>query len=220
MIRVLFALIKGAGTRRDIRMLLKNLAYYFLPLLLLAPFASADQGQYTIGPGDVVSVSVFGEPDLTVAETKVSGDGRISMPLIGQVKAKGQTVSQLERRLENLLKDGYMKDPKVTVAILAYRPFYVYGEVNTPGSYPYKDGLTVEKAIALAGGLTPRASKRKITLKREVEGEKKREVKGKKKREVKGKKKQEVKGKNRKKRVNLKTEVKPGDVITVGESFF
>jgi len=165
-------------------------------LMLAVPSASAGQGQYAIGPGDMISVSVFGEPDLSVKKVKVGGDGSISVPLIGQVNVQGQTVSQLESKLEGLLRAGYMKNPKVTVAILDYRPFYLYGEVKTPGGYPYKDGLTVEKAIALAGGLTPRASKRKITLKREIDG------------------------RSKKIRVDLKAEVKPGDVITVGESFF
>ncbi len=176
-------------------MFLKYLVFLVMSLTL-APLALAGQGQYAVGPGDEISVSVFGEPDLSVKKTKVGGDGSISVPLIGQVKVGGQTVSQLESKLEGLLKAGYMKDPKVTVTILDYRPFYVYGEVKQPGGYAYKDGLTVEKAIALAGGLTPRASKRKITLKREVDGQ------------------------GRERRVDLKAEVTPGDVITVGESFF
>jgi len=168
----------------------------FCALLLLSPFTLAGQNQYAIGPGDLISVSVFGEPDLSVKKVKVGGDGSISVPLIGQVSVKGQTASQLESKLESMLKAGFMKDPKVTVAILDYRPFYVYGEVKKPGGYPYKDGLTVEKAIALAGGLTPRASKRKVTLKRENSGD------------------------DKGAKVGLKAAVTPGDVITVGESFF
>jgi len=176
-------------------MLLKRFGFV-LALLLLSPVAMAGQGEYTIGPGDLVSVSVFGEPDLSVKKVKVGSDGNISIPLIGQVNVQGQTVSQLESKLEGMLKAGYMKDPKVTVAILDYRPFYVYGEVKKPGGYPYKEGLTVEKAIAIAGGLTPRASKRKVTLKHEGSPD----------------------GKGT--RVNLKARVTPGDVITIGESFF
>lgn len=178
-------------------MLLKRFAL-LLMAVLFSSLAAADQSQYSIGPGDMISVSVFGEPDLSVAKVKVGSNGNISIPLIGQVGVKGQTVSQLEARLESLLKAGYMKDPKVTVAILDYRPFYVYGEVRKPGGYPYKDGLTVEKAIALAGGFTPRASKRKVTLKHENDND----------------------SASGGVKVNLKASVTPGDVITVGESFF
>ena len=165
-------------------------------VLSLSAQASADEiDDYQISADDQISVIVFNETDLGVNKVRVSGNGTISMPLLGQVAIEGHTVTEVEQKITTLLLDGYLKKPNVTVTITEYRPFYINGEVDKPGSYPYKKGLTVEKAVALAGGFTERASKKTISLVSESD---KRFVKA----------------------VALNDTIKPGDVVTVSESFF
>lgn len=108
---------------------------------------------YTLGAGDKLRVLVFNEPDLS-GEFTVDSDGGMAMPLIGEVKAAGLTVRQLETAIANTLKRGYMVDPQVAVEIVETRPFYILGEVRQPGSYPFVNGMTVLNAMALAGGNT------------------------------------------------------------------
>ena len=123
--------------------------------------------QYQLGPNDVVRVQVFGEEDLTV-ESKVGGDGAINFPLLGSVPIAGKTVKELQEYLVDRLAEGYVRSPKVTVLLVRYRNFYVHGEVKTPGGYPYEAGLTVQKAITLAGGFTEKAETGKIAATRVV----------------------------------------------------
>ncbi|MGH7184031.1 MAG: SLBB domain-containing protein, partial [Nitrospiraceae bacterium] len=123
--------------------------------------------QYQLGPNDVVRIQVFGEEDLTV-ESKVGGDGIINFPLLGAVPIAGKTVNELQDYLAGRLAEGYVRSPKVTVLLVRYRNFYVHGEVRTPGGYPYEAGLTVQKAISLAGGFTEKAETRKIAATRVV----------------------------------------------------
>lgn len=111
---------------------------------------------YTLGSGDRLNINVYGEPDLS-REFQVDGSGSISFPLIGQVVAKGLTIRQMVDRLSEKLKDGYLIDPRVTVEVLNYRPFYILGEVNKPGQYEYVSGMTLHNAVAMAGGYTYRA---------------------------------------------------------------
>jgi len=171
-----------------------RMAIVFLAFHLCAP--SAHSQEYQIGVGDVLSISVFEEEDLSLKEVRVNGAGAISLPLIGEIKARGLTSRQLEELITHLLLDGYLVKPKVTVAILHYRMFYVHGQVKKPGGYPYVEGLTVQKAIALAGGFTERASESKIQL--VLEG----------------------RSKDKPEMVNISSTVDPGDVIIVGESLF
>ncbi|MDA1303245.1 MAG: polysaccharide export protein [Nitrospirae bacterium] len=112
---------------------------------------------YRVGPNDVLKVEVFDEENLTT-ETKVSGQGTIKFPLIGEVPVKGLTLKEIEEALTSKLQAGYLKNPKLTLAITSYRNVYVSGEAKTPGAFPFKEGLTVLKAITLAGGWTDRAS--------------------------------------------------------------
>ena len=121
--------------------------------------------QYQLGPNDVVRLQVFGEEDLTV-ESKVAGDGTINFPLLGSVPIAGKTVKELQEYLASRLAEGYVRSPKVTVLMVRYRNFYVHGEVKTPGGYPYEAGLTVQKAISLAGGFTEKAETGKIAATR------------------------------------------------------
>lgn len=118
---------------------------------------------YRLGPNDILRIHVYGEEDLTV-ETKVEGDGGITYPLLGAVKVGGFTVQELQQDLTSRLAAGYVRHPKLTVTIARHRNFYVGGEVKLPGGYAYEDGLTVQKAIALAGGFSEKADKQLITV--------------------------------------------------------
>ena len=124
--------------------------------------------QYQLGPNDVVRVQVFGEEDLTVESKVGGGDGTINFPLLGSVPIAGKTVKELQEYLASRLAEGYVRSPKVTVLMVRYRNFYMHGEVKTPGGYPYEAGLTVQKAISLAGGFTEKAETRKIAATRVV----------------------------------------------------
>jgi len=125
--------------------------------------ADATEG-YRLDTGDEIKITVFGEPNLS-GTFQVDGTGLISMSLIGEVSAKNKTVRQLQRDIEAKLKDGYLREPQVSAEVMTYRPFYILGEVNRPGEYPYTNGLTVMNAIASAGDFTYRADKRKIVIK-------------------------------------------------------
>jgi polysaccharide biosynthesis/export protein VpsN len=166
-------------------------------LMLSIAFSSQAQelSQYRLGADDEISVNVFNEPDLSLAKTRVAANGSISMPLIGQVVVKGLTIDEVEIKITKLYLGDYLKKPDVSVAIVEYRQFYVNGEVNKPGGYSYRDGMTIQRAVSLAGGFTERASRSKIRLMRENNT-------------------QNVAS------VDLNTPVLPGDVITVEESFF
>jgi polysaccharide export outer membrane protein len=124
----------------------------------------ASHSDYVLGTGDKLKIIVFGEDDLS-GPFEVSSTGMVSMPLIGQVRAVGNTISRLEGIIPEKLKDGYMKDPRVSVEVMGYRPFFIVGEVMKPGSYDYVNGMTVITAVAIAGGYTYRADKDGITLK-------------------------------------------------------
>jgi polysaccharide export outer membrane protein len=121
--------------------------------------------EYRLGPGDRLSVVVFGQDDLS-GELAVDGQGRISMPLIGQVQAQNRTVNELQQIVTDMLSEEYLIDPRISVEVTNYRPFYIYGQVNKPGSYPYVSGMTVRQAIALAGGYTRRASEEPVSITR------------------------------------------------------
>lgn len=179
-----------------------NIFIYYLKtglalLLLVITFQINAEaiGQYKLGSDDVISVTVFDEPDLSLKEARISSTGSIAMPLIGQVAIKGMSVAEAEKQIHDLYLGDYLKNPDITITIVEYRQFYVNGEVNKPGGYSYRDGMTVQRAITLAGGFTERASRSKIKLMREN---------------------------NSGQAINadMTTTVQPGDVITVDESFF
>jgi polysaccharide export outer membrane protein len=120
-----------------------------------------DLSAYRLGIGDRVRVSVFGEPDLSV-DGDVDATGHLSYPLLARVPALRKTADELARDIATGLANGYLVNPDVRVAVIQYRPIYLTGQVARPGAYPYTAGLTVEKAVALAGGLTRIASERGI----------------------------------------------------------
>lgn len=125
------------------------------------PLQPPDLSAYRIGIGDRVRVSVFGEADLSL-DGDVDATGHLSYPLLGRVVALRKTADELAKDIATGLANGYLVNPDVRVAVIQYRPIYLTGQVNRPGAYPYTAGLTVEKAVALAGGLTRLASERGI----------------------------------------------------------
>lgn len=151
---------------------------------------------YKLASGDIIRISVFGEPDLSVDETRLTDAGTFSYPFIGEVQALGKTVPQLERILTNALQGDFLVDPRVSVSVLEYREFYISGEVKSPGGYKYQPGLNLRRAIALAGGLTERASTNRITVVRDQDPNRKPE------------------------RVALDAPVMPGDTINIDQGFF
>lgn len=142
-------------------------------LALLVPALSFAQisllNQYKLGSGDLVKINVYGQDDLTL-ETRLTDIGVVNYPYLGEIKLTGMTVSELEAYIYTGLKGDYLIEPSVSVSILEYRPFFINGEVEKPGGYAFQPGLTIDKAAALAGGYTERASKTKIYIDREVEG--------------------------------------------------
>ena len=151
---------------------------------------------YRVDTGDRVSVTVYQEPDLSVVGVRVNANGIISYPLLGELYVSGLTAQELHDLVKIKLLDGYLQNPSVTVSIDSYRLYFIKGEVKRPGGYSFVDGLTVAKAVALAGGFTERASQRSISLVRESNPERPLES------------------------VGTNTAIRPGDIITVGESFF
>lgn len=122
-----------------------------------------EQPEYTLGSGDQIRVQVFGQDDIS-GEFELDGSGTISMSLIGQVEIGGLTVRKAESKIVDKLKPDYLKNPRVSIQVMNYRPFYILGEVKEPGSYPYVNGMTVMEAIALAGGYTYRADKDDVEI--------------------------------------------------------
>ena len=170
--------------------------------LAVAAFAQSSTGAtsefstYKLGVGDVISVQVIGEDDLKREKIRLSDAGTLSFPYLGEIRVRGMTVGGLEEFITKGLKGRYLLNPQVTVTIHEYRNFFVNGLVDKPGGYPYVPGITVRKAISMAGGFKERASKEKINVIRE----------------------EDVKGISQ--RVTLEAVVQPGDIITVEESFF
>jgi protein involved in polysaccharide export with SLBB domain len=122
--------------------------------------------EYRLGANDKIRVITFGEDSLT-GEFFIGGSGKVSLPLIGEVQAAGLSISQFQKEVETALKQGeFLKDPHVSVEVLTYRPFYILGEVQKPGEYPYSNGLTVLNAVATANGFTYRANDKKVFIKR------------------------------------------------------
>jgi len=125
---------------------------------------------YLLGAGDKIRIIVYGEEALS-GQFVVSGNGNVSLPLIGEVNANGLTVAAFQGAVEQSLRQGYLKEPRVSVEVLTFRPYYILGEVNKPGEYPYSNGLTAMNAIATAGGFTYRAQTKKLFIRRAEGGE-------------------------------------------------
>lgn len=120
---------------------------------------------YRLNAGDKIKVNVFNEETLS-GEFSVGSEGTVSLPLIGEIVAKDKSAQQLANEVQALLADGYLREPKVSIEVSAYRPFFILGEVKSPGQYPYAGGMTVMNAIATAQGFTPRAERKVAFIRR------------------------------------------------------
>ena len=116
---------------------------------------------YRLGGGDRLRVNVFGEDDLS-GEFVIDGGGHVSLPLVGEVQAGGMTVREFEQETVSVLSERYLRNPQVSVEVLNFRPFYILGEVNAGGEYPYVQRMTVLNAVAVAGGFTYRADRNRV----------------------------------------------------------
>jgi protein involved in polysaccharide export with SLBB domain len=169
---------------------------WVLILLFHVPAWAQQGGEYRLGSGDRVRITVFGEKELS-GEFAVSDRGTVSMPLIGDVHAAGKSLREFEVQIVRQLKPGYLRNPKVSVEVINFRPFYIIGEVQKPGSYPYVAGMTVMQAVALAGGFTHRARESSVVIRRALRG-----------------------GGQREEEAGPTAPVFPGDTVRVKERFF
>ena len=126
-------------------------------------------GTYRLDSGDRVRIVVFGQDNLSRVYG-IDSSGSVALPLIGPTRARGLTTAQLAGDIARQLRQKYIKDPKVTVEVETYRPFFILGEVNKPGGYPYVNAMTVEAAVAVAEGYTERAKQRMVRLTRRFGG--------------------------------------------------
>lgn len=155
---------------------MKFLARAFLLILAVAihapPLSAEEVPQeidgYRLGPGDRMKITVYGHSDVS-GQFIIDGSGNISYPLLGRVQAQGRTATDVQEHLRAELDRQFIVDPKVSVEVLKYRPFYIYGEVQKAGSYPYVTGLTIRRAVAIAGGFTRRARHARMRVVREAE---------------------------------------------------
>jgi protein involved in polysaccharide export with SLBB domain len=186
--------------------------FFVLSCFSIASFANdSELSGYRLGAGDVISISVYDEADLSL-EVRIGLSGQISYPLLGDVVVSGLTPKLLEQKLTRGLKGPYLVAPSVNVSIIEYRPFYVIGEVKKPGSYPFHPGLTVDKAISISGGFTERASKGSIYVIHDD-----RQSRDKQEDSLEGEEQDE---RAEKEQVELYDVIQPGDVITIEQSFF
>ena len=154
-----------------------------------------EQQPYTLDSGDKLRIVVFGQDGITNSYN-VDAGGNVNLPLIGSVPARGYSTQQLSKMIAERLKQGFVREPHVSVEVEAYRPFFILGEVTTPGQYPYVANMTVETAVAIAGGFAPRASKSTVKLTRNAPG-------------------QQINGD-----VPLSFPLRPGDTVMVKERWF
>lgn len=136
-------------------------------LLFKSTLTLAQEGaQYKLSAGDVIRIDVVGEKELSFNELRLTDAGGFTYPFIGELNAQGKTVAQIEQLITDKLRGDYLVDPRVSVSVPRYRQFYISGEVRSPGAYPYQPGLTLGRAVALAGGLSKRATESGITIAR------------------------------------------------------
>lgn len=157
--------------------------------------APAQDDGYKLGSGDKLHITVFGEMDLT-RDYEVDGTGLVSFPFIGQIRAAGLSSREFEKALKTKLDDGYFRDVNLNIEVINYRPFYILGEVKSPGEYPFVNGMSAINAIARAGGYSDRAYKNRIFIRRGGSASE-----------------QEISA-------NEGTKIFPGDIIRVPERFF
>ena len=172
------------------------LRFFVLLLSLWVLSSSAQDDDYQLNSGDAVRIHVYGEPDLSFESLLIGHNGRISYPFLGELKVSGKTAAQLQQAITDGLKPDYLVDPRISVSIVRYRPFFVNGEVKKPGGVEFQPGLTLRKAISLAGGFTERANKKQVQVIADDDPERKEQL------------------------VGLDYRVRPGDIFTVKDTFF
>jgi polysaccharide export outer membrane protein len=170
-------------------------AYAPVPVAYAEPMPVRYDAAYRLDAGDKLRVVVYGQEGLTNTYA-IDAGGSITMPLIGSVPARGRTPAGLAAEISAKLRNGYIREPSVAVEIEAYRPFFILGEVAAPGQYPYVPNMTVESAVAIAGGFSPRALRDRVTLTHTDASGSMRVV------------------------VPLGTAISPGDTVLVGERWF
>ena len=180
---------------RVARFIILLAAYFFSQAFAQKP-AVPELSYYKLAAGDVITVRVLGEDDLRREKVRLSDAGTMSFPVLGEINVRGMTVGALEDYITKGLKGRYLLNPQVTVTIDEYRNFYVNGMVEKPGGYPFSPGLTVRKAVTLAGGFRERANRDKINIIRDDDP------------------------KQTPRRVDMNATVLPGDIVTIEESFF
>ena len=151
---------------------------------------------YILGSGDKIRITVYGEDDLS-GVYGISAQGTVSFPLLGEVKAEGLNLPELEKTIVTGLKDGFLVSPSVAMEMESYRPFYIMGEVRDPGSYDYVANMSILNAVALAGGFTYRANRNNVDIVRKGRGK-------------------EIALED----IDVESVVVPGDIITIRERFF
>ena len=165
-------------------------------LFLAATTSHAQESNYTLNAGDTIRIYVYGEADLTFQSLLIGQNGRISCPFLGELKVAGKTASQVQDQITSGLKPDYLVDPRISVSIVKYRPFFVNGEVKSPGGVDFQPGLTLRKAVALAGGFTERANRKQVLVIADSDPDRKEQ------------------------KVGLEYQVQPGDIFTVQDTFF
>jgi len=169
--------------------------FWFISLTLMFCGTFCEASDYVLGPGDKIHIVVYGEADLTT-DVKIDKSGFISFPFLDDIQVIGLSTKKLESIIIKGLLGDYIVNPQVSVSIAMYRPFFIHGQVKRPGGYPYQDDLTLDKAIAIAGGLSSRASSSQWKVTRMVKGVK-----------------VIIQG-------DVTTEVQPDDIIEIEQSFF
>lgn len=175
-----------------------RLLFPFLLLCFSHVSLAADSAipRYRLGAGDVISITVFDEKELSLEKVKLSDAGTLSYPMLGEIRIMGLTVEELREKITSGLKGSYLINPQVTISVDQYRDVFVNGQVYKPGNYPFQPGLTVQKAVSIAGGFKDRADKEQVSIVHENQ-DKSAAIRG-------------VPG----------TLVEPGDTIIIEESFF
>lgn len=151
---------------------------------------------YKLSSGDVIAINVYAEPDLSFESIRLNESGAFSYPFVGKIVAQGLSAMQLQALIHDALLGDYLVNPRINVSVLEYRQFYISGEVKKPGGYSFQPGLTVRRAVALAGGLTERASEKQISVIRENDVSK------------------------TAKHIGMDGFVMPGDIVTIDQGFF
>ncbi len=178
-----------------VRWFLRVVLVPLLAVVACSQSLASDAAGYVLGPGDLIHIHVFGEQDLSI-KVRIEEDGYLSYPFLGEVRVAGISVDRLQETIYTGLLGDYLINPDVRVYVLEYRPVYVNGQVKKPGGYAYVPGMTVQKAIALAGGFTDLASRRGLFVIRENSEREQRND------------------------ADLNTRLSPGDTLIVEERFF